>query len=73
VKNGHEKYKLHVGALPQFCFTRQNLMRNKAECDKFSVSPSLSPIFVTKEEEGEESIKELDFTTTARSVVQTKP
>jgi hypothetical protein len=46
-------------------------MLDKADCDKFTVSPSLSSVLVRKEGEGEQSLKELDFTTTARPVALT--
>ena len=48
-----------------------NKMLDKAECDNCTVSPSLFSVVVRKEGEGEQSLKELDFTTTPRPVAQT--
>jgi hypothetical protein len=43
-----------------------NKMLDKAECDKFTVSLSLSSVLVRKEGKEEQCLKGLDFTTTAR-------
>ena len=40
-------------------------MLDKAECDNLSVSPSPSSVVVRKEGEGEQSLTELDFATSA--------
>ena len=42
-----------------------NKMLDKAECDNLSVSPSPSSVVVRKEGEGEQSLTELDFATSA--------